>query len=985
MNIKACYNILSDRKKLRILIEILFFYTLIILLTFFSTVLSVNGSDIFVYSNQTSNFSAVDSHIDSFLKKMNINGASLIVKDTQGNVIWQKNYGSGFDENTVVPIASATKWMTGATIMTLVEEGLIQSLDDPVSKYLRYFNNKSEKSSMTIRQMLAFTTGLPEHHPIQDNPNITQQQECAYIAQNVSLLRSPGTGFEYGGLQEEIAACIAEVVTGKPFSTIIQEKLFDPLEMKDTKIANLVNRNPHNPDFVSANPLTSGGIYSSAADIIKFSQMILSGGVYNGKRIISEETIKAMKADQTFGVPIYRTIWTGDAAIQWRYGLGNWVQVLNPKDNSFEEESKRIISSEGAFGTSKWVDFDLNYAASFTVWAKTGEYTTSFVNDLKNLVSDAVSLTFQGYSISEPYISENTGFAVEKEYVMLTDINRNRDIKIKIFNPETEGNNTGLILLSHGFGETYDAYDYLCEYLAKSGYIVVAINHPDRDRAIYEKGGILTLSNPQLFDSGPKDISFVLDNIISGKISSISGKADINRIGVAGHSFGSTNSLQMSGLTLDSPEGKGISYMDSRIIATVAMSPQVGNAGEPNSESHYGIHDNSWNTVDKPAFLIWGSKDYGLGSTSDDPNSRYIAYQSIPGANTFKAVIEGAEHHAFTQSDPWYKAGERDIRHHEWIQQMVTAFFDSYLLGNEKALNWLKNNKMQSLTNGEVQQENKKNNNINSINTFTLYDSDRKKNLQMRITFSNKTGVLPLVIFSHFSGGAKDSMLSLQEKWASEGYVVISPDHSDSPNVGGKRGVYDLGDRAEDISFIINSINTIQENNPCLKGKINSENIGVAGHYLGSNTANLLGGANFGTFGTIYKDNRVDAILLMSPTGTGEGFTESSWTEVIIPMMVLTGSEDVSNRTDNSPFWRTEPYLFSNPGDKHLIFIHGLDASYGGLSTNTVKNQNIINYIELVTTNFLNSYLYDNQSAESFLKSDELEKITGKTIDVSWK
>jgi len=463
---------ISQKETFRILIEIFVFFLLVFLLLFVFPIIKIYGADIPVNNNLNTNFLAVDSHINSFIQNMNVNGASIIVKDYKGNIIYKKNYGSDFDENTVVTIASATKWLTGATIMTLVEEGLIQSLDDPVSKYLSYFKNKGEKSNITIRQMLAFTSGLPEHHSIQDYPNITQQQECAYIAQNVALLRSPGTGFEYGGLQEELAACVAEVVTGKPFRTIMQERLLDPLEMNDTKLANLVNRNPNNPDFLSANPLTSGGIYTNSSSLIKFSQMILAGGVYNGKRIISEETVKAMKADQTYGVPIYRTIWTGDAEIQWRYGLGNWVQVLNPKNNYLEDEEKRLISSEGAFGTSEWVDFDLQYAAAFTIWAKVGEETTAFVNALKNLVSEAVETELSDNSKSLPVCREL--------------IPSDTDSAISLWNEPHivcspgKGNMSGeLFVFLPGTGATPQDYNYLIKAAAEAGMHVIGLRYPN--------------------------------------------------------------------------------------------------------------------------------------------------------------------------------------------------------------------------------------------------------------------------------------------------------------------------------------------------------------------------------------------------------------------------------------------------------------------------------------------------------------------------
>lgn len=334
-------------------------------------------------------FSEVDTTIESFLNQQNIEGATLIVTDQDGRTLHQRNYGVNFNESTPVTLASASKWLTGATIMTLVEDGLIE-LDAPVSNYLSYFKNKGQMSAMTVRQMLAFTTGMPEHSDLMDNPNITQQQECQYFANNLDLLFRPGTKFHYGGLQQEIAACIAEEVTNKPFREIISTRLFKPLDMSSSKIGTLVNRQPRNIVFDSDNPLTPGGIYAPAKDLLKFVQMILNGGTHKGVQVLKPSTVNAMKTDQTFGVPKNRTIWNGSAENEWAYGLGNWVQVLNPETGSTEVESRRVLMSAGAIGTMEWVDFDLKYAAVFTLWGKAGPAMTNFDNALVNLVSDAV-------------------------------------------------------------------------------------------------------------------------------------------------------------------------------------------------------------------------------------------------------------------------------------------------------------------------------------------------------------------------------------------------------------------------------------------------------------------------------------------------------------------------------------------------------------------------------------------------------------------
>jgi len=583
-------------------------------------------------------------------------------------------------------------------------------------------------------------------------------------------------------------------------------------------------------------------------------------------------------------------------------------------------------------------------------------------------------------------------YSVIKNFEVLIDVSRNRNIGIKIFSQSELTDKAPLVLITHGFGETYESYDYLAEHLASYGYIVISINHEDSDKATLDKEGLKSLTNPELFETRPQDVQFVLDQVLSNKIDNnlLKNKVDVDKIGIAGHSLGSTTSLQMIGLTVDTLNEKSESFKNSKIKASIAMSPQLGNVGDPEGDKKYGIKENSWDSVVEPVMLMWGTKDIGFGLLRDNPNLRDIAYESIPGKNIFKAIIKDAEHHAFTETKPWYPGGKRDSRHHGWIQQSVVAFFDAYLLDNDNALLWLENKELQKLTNDIVIQEDKRltlidtnDLNFNSIELFILKDKDRNKDLQLRITYPEEEGTYPVIIFSHFSGGTKDYMLPLIETWAKNGYIVIQPDHSDSPNVGGKRGVYDVEERALDISFIIDSLNEIKNE---LQINLNNKNIGVVGHYLGANTANLVSGADFSLLGTPYKDDRVDAVMLMSPTGTGQGFDENSWDDVTTPMMVITGSKDPSSRTGNPPEWRTEPFIYSpSDGRKHLIFITSLDSKYGGLTFNKITNKDIIDYIETATINYWNAYLKNDGAAEKFLTSDILEDLSDNNVEVSWK
>ena len=320
-------------------------------------------------------FMPLTAFIEQGLRDRDVPGAGMLIIAPSGRVIYKKNFGNWTDDK-VVPIASASKWWAAATIMTLVDKGLI-SLDDKIAKYLPEFRGKGSKSNITIRQTLAFTTGYIHHHAKQDDPSITQADLVRFFA-DMDLKREPGTAFIYGGLQMEIAGRIAEVVTGKPYQQIFEDQILQPLGATSTRIGNMVNRRPKNMDFTSANPLVPGGVVTNMIDYRKFILMLLNKGVYNGVRILSEDAIDEMTRDQTNGVPIVRTAQEDHS---FRYSLGAWHRIVDEASNEV------IVSSGGALGTSPWINLKGNYGVVFITMARAGQMP-EFIWRLKDNVTD---------------------------------------------------------------------------------------------------------------------------------------------------------------------------------------------------------------------------------------------------------------------------------------------------------------------------------------------------------------------------------------------------------------------------------------------------------------------------------------------------------------------------------------------------------------------------------------------------------------------
>jgi CubicO group peptidase (beta-lactamase class C family) len=270
-------------------------------------------------------------------------------------------------KDSVFAIASMTKPITAAAVMILQDEGKLK-LDDPVSKYIPSFKettladgNKPARE-IIVRDCLRHTSGLKS-----DQRNVGSLAETAEALAKSKLEFDPGSKWMYGpGLS--VAGRVVEVASGKSFDQFLAERIFAPLEMKETTFHPTAEQQPRlakmyqptadkkdiepgkhwlyeiSPD-TSPNP--SGGLYSTAADIVRFYQMALNGGELNGKRVLSADALQQMTSHQTG----YLEPGLG-ADTAW--GLG-FALVREPK-GGMQMVSAGTFGHGGAFGTQSHAD-----------------------------------------------------------------------------------------------------------------------------------------------------------------------------------------------------------------------------------------------------------------------------------------------------------------------------------------------------------------------------------------------------------------------------------------------------------------------------------------------------------------------------------------------------------------------------------------------------------------------------------------------------
>ncbi len=319
------------------------------------------------------NFGELDKKLDFHKKDLGGKFAVLIYKNNK--IVYDKNWGD-FNKHTSIPIASCSKWLTAAMVMTLVDEGKI-SLDDKVSKYLPIFATYG-KNYITLRHCLSNETGIKQDES--SFLNILHRGKYASLDAEVSALASkkeidfnPGTGFFYGNAGFIIAARVCEIVTKRNFNQLMLERIFRPLGMRTSTFQN---------DNYNLPPDPSGGAKSTAEEYLNFLIMLLNKGIFKEKRILSEASIAEMEKPQ---MTLDMIKYTPKAAEGFTYGLGEWIMDTDTNGNS------TVLASPGLFGTWPMIDRCRGYAVVFFVKSILGEGKKNIYSELKKIIDQEFS------------------------------------------------------------------------------------------------------------------------------------------------------------------------------------------------------------------------------------------------------------------------------------------------------------------------------------------------------------------------------------------------------------------------------------------------------------------------------------------------------------------------------------------------------------------------------------------------------------------
>lgn len=260
-----------------------------------------------------------------------------------------------FPADHIFLIASLSKPIVATAVMRLVEQGRLL-IEDPVANYIPEFATQG-KRGITLWNLLTHTSGMSDDYMSQVAPPATPEKDLNG-ALATTLRFEPGTYYQYCNSSFRILGELIARASGKSYQDYLAREIFDPAGMKETSFRPGPEKRPRVvpvsdfpqvpggfESYVSAE-LPSGGLFSTAADLVAFGQSFLNGGMGRDSRILSPVTVEAMTRLQTRGIPAFEPGESPSYALGWEKAVPEEVRLL----------SESGYGHGGMTGTYLWVE-----------------------------------------------------------------------------------------------------------------------------------------------------------------------------------------------------------------------------------------------------------------------------------------------------------------------------------------------------------------------------------------------------------------------------------------------------------------------------------------------------------------------------------------------------------------------------------------------------------------------------------------------------
>jgi len=282
--------------------------------------------------------------------------------------------------------------------------------------------------------------------------------------------------------------------------------------------------------------------------------------------------------------------------------------------------------------------------------------------------------------------------APEQHDLTVQDAARTRAIPLRVYLPRAK-QPAAVVLFSHGLGGSREMNAYHGRHWALRGYVAVFLQHPGSDEGLWKDkpvgqryAALKAAANLENFQLRVQDVPAVLDQLAvwnQERAHPLSGRLDLTRVGMSGHSFGAVTTQAVSGQT--PLLGKG--FTDPRIKAAILMSPSAPRRGDPKQ---------AFGNVKIPWLLLTGTHD-SAAITGTDAAARRVVFPALPPGGKYELVLDKAEHSAFTDRPLPGDTEQRNPNHHRAILAITTAFWDAHLRADAAAQQWLGSDKVRGV------------------------------------------------------------------------------------------------------------------------------------------------------------------------------------------------------------------------------------------------------------------------------------------------
>ncbi|WNC16428.1 serine hydrolase [Brevibacillus brevis] len=351
----------------------------------------------------------IDQVIQSAIERKLVPGAVVLVA-RRGVIAWEQAYGyaakyadDGYGElrspvrmrtDTLFDLASVSKLFTAVAVMQLYDQGRIR-LDEPVVTYLPDFVGKG-KEKVTVRQLLTHTSGFAAYVPLYKQGG--SREALLQTVLRLPLAEEPGRAHVYSDVNMLVLGVLVERLSGKRLDDFIRESIAQPLGLAETMY------NPPPPlrkrsaatEYQAAtdrgliwgqvqdeNAWALGGVaghaglFGTARDLAVFAQMMLNGGTYGGKRILSEKAAAWMAQNQLSALSDEKH------GLGWQLDRGTYMDALG---------DSRSMGHTGFTGTSLLVSHSQQAIVIFLTNRIHPVRDTASLTPLRNAVARQASL-----------------------------------------------------------------------------------------------------------------------------------------------------------------------------------------------------------------------------------------------------------------------------------------------------------------------------------------------------------------------------------------------------------------------------------------------------------------------------------------------------------------------------------------------------------------------------------------------------------------